>query len=77
MSFDGLSVLTDALSWLVSARDFGWILAMLLSPLCMTVLAGLIFEHRMVRLVDGQSLSFCPGETILILTVVATSVIWQ
>ena len=32
MNFAGLGILTDALNWLVAARGFGWILAVLLRP---------------------------------------------
>ena len=43
----------------------GSFILILTSPFCMTYIAGWLFEGRTVHLIEGQSLSFFPGEVLL------------
>ena len=78
LTLDGLGVLTDLLNWMIAnpipgtavlALTGPFIMTYLTGPFIMTYLTGWLFEGRTVHLIRGQSLSFFPGEAILILTV--------
>lgn len=68
MTFTGLGIVTDLLNWMINNPIWGVIILSITGPFCMVYLTGWIFEQRTVPLVKGQSLSFFPGEAILILT---------
>ena len=67
MTFTGLGIVTDLLNWMINNPIWGVIILSITGPFCMVYLTGWIFEQRTVPLVKGQSLSFFPGEAILIL----------
>lgn len=67
MTFTGLGVVTDLLNWMINSPIWGVIILSITGPFCMVYLTGWIFEQRTVPLVKGQSLSFFPGEAVLIL----------
>lgn len=69
LTLDGLGVLTDLLNWMIANPIPGTAVLALTGPFIMTYLTGWLFEGRTVHLIRGQSLSFFPGEAILILTV--------
>lgn len=75
--YDGLGFVTDFMNWIVSSSWKGVVVMLITNPLTMTIIAGLVFEGRMVKLWHGQSRSFFPGDLFLalaaIMAVVANS----
>ena len=65
MIFHGLGFLTDLINWVIASPTKGIALLAIANPLTMTIVAGLVFEGRMVRLWHGQSRSFFPGDLFL------------
>lgn len=59
--YDGLGFVTDFMNWIVSSSWKGVVVMLITNPLTMTIIAGLVFEGRMVKLWHGQSKSFFPG----------------
>ena len=77
MTFLGLGFLTDLMNWVVTNPEKGVAVMLIANPLTMTIVAGLVFEGRMVKIWHGQSRSFFPGDLFLaiaaIMAVVANS----
>ena len=71
--YDGLGFVTDFMNWIVSSSWKGVVVMLITNPLTMTIIAGLVFEGRMVKLWHGQSKSFFPGD--LFLALAATMVV--
>ena len=65
MTFLGLGFLTDLMNWVVTNPEKGVVVMLITNPLTMTIVAGLVFEGRMVKIWHGQSRSFFPGDLFL------------
>lgn len=61
MTFLGLGFLTDLMNWVVTNPEKGVVVMLIANPLTMTIIAGLVFEGRMVKIWHGQLRSFFPG----------------
>lgn len=77
INIQGLGFLTDFIRWIVCNPAKGVAIMIVTNPMTMTIVAGLVFEGRMVKIWHGQSRSFFPGDLFLavaaIMAVVANS----
>lgn len=72
--YDGLGFVTDFMNWIVSSSWKGVVVMLITNPLTMTIIAGLVFEGRMVKLWHGQSRSFFPGDLFLAIAAIVVVV---